>query len=204
MTLDRRRFLRMSAATAAVSAGAGLVPRTLTAHAATTGGYKALVCIFLFGGLDSHDLLLPYDTESYTSFAGVRQSLLNGYGETRDRSSLLPLSPDNASDFGSRQFAMPPEMPQLKALFDEGRAAVVANVGPLLEPVTARAFNDGSARVPSRLFSHNDQQSTWQSSSPEGAQLGWGGLFGDAALASGANAGGPAFTTLSIDRKSVV
>ena len=198
MTFDRRNFLRMAAATTALGASAGLFPKTLTAHAATTGGYKALVCIFLFGGLDSHDLLLPYDTESYASFAGVRQSLLNGYGESRDRSSLLPLTPDNAADFGSRRFALPPEMPQLKSLFDDGRAAIVANVGPLIEPVTAQDFIDGSARVPSRLFSHNDQQSTWQSSSPEGAQLGWGGLFADAALAYGANATGPRFTTVSM------
>ena len=197
MTLSRRHFLKTVGATTALGAGAAFLPRTLTAHAATTGGYRALVCVFLFGGLDSHDILLPYDTESYASFANVRQSLLNGYGESRDRSRLLPLAPDNAADFGSRRFAMPPEMPQLKALFDAGRAAVVANVGPLIEPVTAQGFLDGSARVPSRLFSHNDQQSTWQSSSPEGAQLGWGGLFADAALASGANAGGPRFTTLS-------
>ena len=186
--LDRRHFLRMAAATSAFGAGAGMFPHALTAHAATTGGYKALVCVFLFGGLDSHDLLLPYDTESYSSFQNVRQSLLNGYGESRDRAQLLPLAPDNAADFGSRQFALPPEMPQVKGLFDDGRAAIVANVGPLLEPVTAQAFRDGSARVPSRLFSHNDQQSTWQASAPEGAQLGWGGLFADAAIASGAEA----------------
>ena len=198
MTLDRRRFLRGAAATCALGAGASFIPHGLTAHAATTGGYRALVCVFLFGGLDSHDLLLPYDTESYSSFANVRQSLLNGYGETRDRASLLAITPDNAADLGSRRFALPPEMPELKRLFDAGRAGLVANVGPLIEPVTAREFIDGSARVPSRLFSHNDQQSTWQSAAPEGAQLGWGGLFGDAALASGANSAGAQFTTLAM------
>ena len=197
MTFHRRQFLRLSVGAAALGASASLWPRTLTAHAASTGGYRALVCIFLFGGLDSHDLLLPYDADSYSSFSTIRQSLLNLYGETRSRDNLLFLSPDNAANFGSRQFALPPEMPELKRLFDDGRAAIVANVGPLLEPVSAQAFADDTARIPSRLFSHNDQQSTWQASEPEGAQLGWGGLFADAALASGANNAEPEFTTLA-------
>ncbi|MCQ8185874.1 DUF1501 domain-containing protein [Parvularcula maris] len=192
MRLDRRKFL---ASALAGSAMAGL-PGTLTAHAADTGGYKALVCVFLFGGLDGHDLILPYDQPSYDSFAGIRQTLLNGYGGGRSRENLLPLNPDNASSFGSRQFALPPEMPFIKALFDEGRVAVIGNVGPLIEPVTA-ATVEGGVKLPPRLFSHNDQQSVWQASAPEGAQLGWGGLFADAVLASGANSGGAAFTTLA-------
>ena len=199
MTLQRRQFLRMAAASTILGATTAGVPLNFTAHAADTSGYKALVCIFLFGGMDGHDWLIPYDAESYGSYQGIRQSLLNRYSDgARSRENLLPLSPDNAADFGSRQFALPPEMPETKRLFDSGRAAFVANVGPLLEPVTADGFASGSARVPSRLFSHNDQQSTWQSSAPEGAQLGWGGLFGDAAIAAGANSGGTEFTTLSM------
>lgn len=195
MVFDRRQFLRISAASSlALTSG---LPGTLTAHAADTSGYKALICVFLFGGLDGHDLLLPFDAESYSSFSGIRQTLLNNYGSSRARENLLPLIPDNGARFGSRQFALPPEMPLVKSLFDQGRAAIVANVGPLIEPVTAEGFSNGAANVPSRLFSHNDQQSTWQASAPEGAQLGWGGLFADAALASGANSAGPEFTTLS-------
>ena len=194
--MDRRRFLRT--ATAASLAGTALhgVPGTLTAHAAQTGGYRALVCVFLFGGLDGHDVLLPHDQPSYDGFARIRQSLLAEQGESRSRDALLPITPTNQSAFGSRRFALPPEMPRLHALFGDGEASIVANVGPLLEPVTARGFADGSARVPPRLFSHNDQQATWQASRPEGAQLGWGGLFADAALAAGAN-GAPEFTTLA-------
>ena len=199
--MNRRHFLRVAAASSALSVGAGLTPwpgRMMTAHAADTTNYKALVCVFLFGGLDSHDILLPYDTESYNRFASIRQSLLSTYNGTRARESLLPLLPANAAKFGSRQFAMPPEFAKLKGLFDRGRAAMVANVGPLLEPVTAQAFADGAARVPSRLFSHNDQQSTWQASAPEGAQLGWGGLFADAAITAGANRTAPEFTTCAM------
>lgn len=197
MTLDRRHFLRSAAATALTGTALHAIPGALTAHAADTSGYRALVCIFLFGGLDSHDLVLPYDAPSYGTYSTIRQTLLNDYGAARSRESLLPLTPDNGAQFGSRRFALPPEMPLLRDLFDQGRAALVGNVGPLIEPVTAEGFASGSARVPSRLFSHNDQQSTWQASAPEGAQLGWGGLFADAALAAGANSGGATFTTLS-------
>lgn len=197
MKLNRRHFLRSAAASSLSVAGLTGVPGTLTAHAADTDGYKALVCVFLFGGLDGHDLLLPYDQPSYESFSDVRQTLLDRYSGARSRDNLLPLDPQNGSIFGSRQFALPPEMPQLKSLFDQGRASFVGNVGPLIEPVTADGFASGAAKLPSRLFSHNDQQSTWQASAPEGAQLGWGGLFADAVLAAGANSGGPTFTTLS-------
>jgi uncharacterized protein (DUF1501 family) len=197
MALNRRKLLQLAGASAFTAASVPWASRMFTAHAADTSGYKALVCVFLFGGLDGHDLLLPYDEPSFAQFSRVRGSLLNTYGAARSRENLLPVNPDDASRFGSRQFALPPEFPKLKALFDQGRVSVVSNVGPLIEPTTASGFVSGSARVPSRLFSHNDQQSTWQSSAPEGAQLGWGGLFADAALASGANATDPAFTTLA-------
>jgi uncharacterized protein (DUF1501 family) len=77
-------------------------------------------------------------------------------------------------------------MSGLHSLFAQGRAAVVGNVGPLLEPTDRAGFMANAATLPSRLFSHNDQQSTWMSFAPEGAQYGWGGRFGDAVL--GANA----------------
>ncbi|MEL6687651.1 MAG: DUF1501 domain-containing protein [Pseudomonadota bacterium] len=197
MAFNRRKFLHLATASTLVGAGLSGWPSNYTVHAADTAGYKALVCVFLFGGLDGHDMLIPYDPESYNSYASIRQTLLADYGEARSRDNLLSLDLGGASPFGSRQFALPPEMPQLKSLFDQQRISFVANVGPLLEPVTAADFSNGTARLPSRLFSHNDQQSTWQASAPEGAQLGWGGLFADAAIAAGANVGGSEFTTLS-------
>ncbi|MEO1041092.1 MAG: DUF1501 domain-containing protein [Pseudomonadota bacterium] len=197
MTTNRRTFLKGAGAAAISAAGVSGVPATFTAHAAGTSGYKALVCVFLFGGLDNHDFILPYDQSSYDAFASIRQTLLTTQGTSRDRASLLALNPLNASDFGSRQFALPPEMPLLKGLFDSGNMALVGNVGPLIEPVTRTTFENGSARVPPRLFSHNDQQATWQSSEPEGAQFGWGGLFADAMLSAGGNAASPEFTTIS-------
>ena len=201
MKLDRRSFLRNSAATALSAATvAGLAPLTsFPVHAANTSGYKALVCVFLLGGMDNHDTLLPFDQASYNSFAGIRGDFLNAFGGGRDRSNLLELSPDNASSFGGRSFALPPEMEGLHSLFHSGEVAIVGNVGPLIESVTRSTVWNDSVRLPKRLFSHNDQMSTWQSSEPEGAQFGWGGLFADAVLASGANMTGNAsiFTTVT-------
>ena len=195
--LDRRLFLKTAGAAAITSAAVSGCPISFNAHAANTTGYKALVCVFLLGGLDNHDVLLPFDQTSYNSFSGVRQTLLSRQGAARQRTSLLEIVPTDTAILGGRQVALPPEMPQMKALFDQGRAAIVANVGPLIEPVTRTTFESGAARVPPQLFSHNDQQSVWQSSQPEGAQFGWGGLFADAVLNSGANAANTDFTTIA-------
>lgn len=195
--LDRRLFLKSAGAAAIASAAIAGHPASFSAHAANTSGYKALVCVFFLGGLDNHDVLLPYDQSSYDAFQSIRQTLMTQQGAQRQRSALLPIVPDDPSLLGGRQVALPPEMLQLKSLFDQGEAAIVANLGPLIEPVTRTSFESGAARVPPRLFSHNDQQATWQASAPEGAQFGWGGLFADAILNAGANSAAPEFTTIS-------
>ncbi len=193
MTLHRRRFLRHLAAAPMLAGGTlGLSQR---GYGADIGGYRALVCVFLYGGLDNNDLLLPAGN-AYSDFARIRESLLAEQGEARAPEFLLPLDSLQSTADGSR-WALPPEMPATKALFDSGRAAVVANVGPLIEPVTRQQFLDETVRLPPRLFSHNDQQATWQASAPEGAQYGWGGLFADAFLRSGASAGAEAFATIT-------
>lgn len=171
------------------------------AKAANVSGYRALVCVFLAGGLDGHDTVLPYDVASYNEYATIRDALLLQYsfmpgGSTRDRSRLLPINPVNAADFGSRQFALPPELPNLHNLFETGAAALVTNVGPLIEPMGRNEFISGGAQTPARLFSHNDQTSTWLTMRPEGAQFGWGGRFADEVLASFANSD-PAFTAVT-------
>tara|TARA_R110000823_G_scaffold139607_7_gene269542 strand:- start:3606 stop:5006 length:1401 start_codon:yes stop_codon:yes gene_type:complete len=189
----RRDFLKTFMSLAAVSAGGSALQclPVSPAAAATVDDYRALVCVFLFGGMDCHDTVLPHDDASYASYAQLRSSLLDGYtsqpgGSSRALQNLLALAPAGA-DFGGRQFALPPQLGGLHTLFNAGQAAIVGNVGPLVEPTDRDAFLAGTARVPARLFSHNDQQSTWMSFAPEGAQLGWGGRFGDAAVQSGAN-----------------
>ncbi|NNE57018.1 MAG: DUF1501 domain-containing protein [Hellea sp.] len=188
---SRRRFLKTASAAGLLGAS-GLMPAlsAFPAHAADTTGYKALVCVFLLGGMDCHDTLLPYDQASYDRYAEIRAPLMQLYagqpsGSSRDRSRLLELIPDNDADFGGRRFALPEHMSGIKGLFDSGSAAIVSNVGPLSEPLTKTEWDNQSANTPKRLFSHNDQQSTWMSSQPEGAQFGWGGRFADAVYNSG-------------------
>lgn len=199
MTLNRRTFLKSSSAAALSAASLGSVATTLgsfQAQAADTSGYKALVCVFLFGGMDGHDTVLPYDQASYDRYAQIRSGFIGAYGGSRDRTNLLALSPDNASNFAGRTFALPPQMSGLHSLFQQGNAAIVGNVGPLIQTTNRTSFAQESVALPPRLFSHNDQQSTWQSSSPEGAQFGWGGRFADAMIAAGANAE-PTFTNIT-------
>ncbi|TRY30887.1 DUF1501 domain-containing protein [Aliiglaciecola sp. M165] len=187
MTITRRRFIQGLSASSVAVASMGTTLSTLNAfnsYAMPAEDYKALVCVFFLGGMDTHDMLLPYDQGSYLQFSTLRQSLISAQGSNRLRENLLPLSPINEAMFGGRQFALPPEMPELHQLFEQGNATIIGNVGPLIEPTNKLAFENQSARLPARLFSHNDQQATWQSSAPEGAQYGWGGLFADAALAS--------------------
>ncbi|MEM7707509.1 MAG: DUF1501 domain-containing protein [Pseudomonadota bacterium] len=201
MPLKRRQFLSGSAGlTLAGYTGLAGLPFTLPATAAEVGGYRALVCLFLLGGLDCHDTILPFDQASYDEYAGIRSELLNQYGNigggsTRDRSRLLPLA--TSGDFGGREFALPEELAGIKGLYDAGNAAIVGNVGPLIVPVTRTEVLAETAPLPKRLFSHNDQQSTWASSAPEGAQFGWGGRFADAVLAAGGNSLQPEFSAVT-------
>ncbi|MFT6289040.1 MAG: hypothetical protein ACJAYC_000698 [Halieaceae bacterium] len=188
----RRNLLKLSAASSLALSGGSLLGTlsSMNAQAIDTGGYRALVCIFLFGGMDCHDTVLPYDSASYDQYASIRSSLLQAYaglpgGSSRTQQALLPLEPASAN-FGGRQFALPPQMSAMHSLFAQGNAAIVGNVGPILQP-TDRAGFLGGAALPKRLFSHNDQQSTWMSFAPEGSQLGWGGRFGDAAATANAN-----------------
>lgn len=191
---NRRNFVKSSLALPMMMSGGSVLGTmgAFNAQAADVTGYRALVCVFLFGGMDCHDTVLPFDTSSYNDYSQIRSSLLAAYanqpgGSSRSRQSLLALEPSTAS-FGGRQFALSPQMGGMHQLFEQGNAAIVGNVGPLNMPTTRGTFGNGSAELPARLFSHNDQQSTWMSFAPEGAQLGWGGRFGDVALQNSANA----------------
>ncbi|NQY40181.1 MAG: DUF1501 domain-containing protein [Henriciella sp.] len=162
------------------------------AWAANTSGYKAMVCIFLKGGMDGSDTILPYDQASYNQLRSARGGLFDAYNSdssnsTRNRANLLQMNLDNAGQFGGRQFGMPLQLAPLHSMFEAGDLAVVGNVGPLIEPTTRAAMDNNSAILPKRLFSHNDQQSTWMSFGVEGANRGWGGRIMDRVVASSPN-----------------
>ena len=78
-------------------------------------------------------------------------------------------------------------MTSLQGLFGQGRLAIVPNVGPLVQPLTKADYSNANVPKPAKLYSHNDQQNTWQAFAPEGAQKGWGGLVGDLIAAQNTN-----------------
>jgi uncharacterized protein (DUF1501 family) len=208
---SRRAFLRRSAQLAFTGAA---LPTALNLAAmgeaaafnAPAGSYKALVCVFLFGGNDYANTVVTYDDPSYNAYSTIRGG---GAGQTAGgialaKASLAPtlLNPTTALP-GGRQYALHPSMVGMAGLFNAGQAAVQLNVGPLVVPMT-KAQYQGSNRslypLPPKLFSHNDQQSIWQSSSPEGSTIGWGGNIGDLALASNTNS---LFTCISVTGNAV-
>ncbi len=152
------------------------------AAAQSTDDYKALVCVFLQGGNDHANTLIPYDTTSHAQYVAARAAL------AIPRTSLhgTALTPSNASSFPGRQMALAPSLFTLKSHFDDGKLAMLLNIGPLLRPTTLDDVRNNRS-LPPKLFSHNDQQAVWQSFHPEGALTGWGGLIAEQGLPSAAS-----------------
>jgi len=157
--------------------------------------YKALVCIFMYGGNDYANTVVPYDATNYALYAGIRGGTGEaGGGIAIARAALAPnaLTPTGGGPLtDSLQYALAPQLTGLKSLWDQGRLAVQLNVGPLIQPTTLAQYqstNRVANPLPPKLFSHNDQQSVWQSNGTEGSTVGWGGRLGDIAMSSnGAN-----------------
>ena len=153
------------------------------AAAATATDYKALVCVFLYGANDHGNTLVPFDAASHAAYAAIRQAIAT----PRASLAATALTPSVALP-GGRQMALAPELLPLKGLFDGGQLGVLLNVGTLIQPTTLAQYNARSVPLPPKLFSHNDQQSVWQSSLPEGSTSGWGGRIGDLFMAGNGNA----------------
>lgn len=143
------------------------------AAAATASDYKALVCVFLYGGNDYANTLPPYDQASYNQYQAARSNI----ALSRDALTATVLNPANS--LGGRQYALAPGLASLLPVFNAGKAAVLLNVGTLVQPTTKTQYQANSVKLPPKLFSHNDQQSYFQASNPEGATSGWGGRIGD-------------------------
>ncbi|MEO5958616.1 MAG: DUF1501 domain-containing protein, partial [Opitutaceae bacterium] len=151
----------------AALAGDSLTPAT----AAVLPDYKALVCLFLSGGNDATNLIVPSDPSSYAAYAAARADLAVA------GASLLPFAPRRY--FDGRTYGLHPSAPELQALFAQGKVAALANVGMLVRPTTLADYQAGR-NLPPQLFSHNDQTSQWQSSVPDKPfESGWGGRLAD-------------------------
>ena len=195
---SRREFLKRASAVSMTGVAApwalNLAAMGEAAAAAATD-YKALVCVFLYGGNDYANTVVPYDVASHTAYKNQRAAI------AIDRASLggTVLNPTTGLP-GGRQYALAPELSPLVPLFDAGQMAVMLNVGTLVQPTTKLQFTNKTAPLPPKLFSHNDQQSVWQSSSPEGSTSGWGGRMGDLFAAGNGNA---TFTCVSVAGNAV-
>jgi uncharacterized protein (DUF1501 family) len=188
MALTRRDFLVRTFGAFGAAALAFERFGLLDAYAQATD-YKALVCIFLFGGNDSDNILIPYD--NYTQYAVKRPDSAN-LGIPKP--SLLQVTPASlASTFG-----LHPALTGLKQLWDLNKAAIVCNVGPLVVPTTRTQFRNRQVPIPLNLFSHSDQETQWQTSVPNGfVSTGWAGRTADAIGSLNGSATFPMIATMS-------
>ena len=168
--------------------------------------YKALVCVFFYGGNDYANTVVTYDDSSYNAYSTIRGGkagqTAGGIALAKSDLAATLLVP-TAPLADGRQYALHPSMTGLASLFNSGQAAVQLNVGPLVVPLTKTQYNSADRAaypLPPKLFSHNDQQSIWQSSSPEGSTVGWGGNIGDLALSSNGNS---LFTCINVTGNAV-
>src|SRR5947209_16472935 len=191
MAHSRRDFLRNTAcalggvALASTVESLGLVNAYAQSGAATD--YRALVCIFMSGGNDCNNTVVDIN-----QFNGPAGSTTTGYSNVRNasglalvQSSFIPISPSNGGSYGLHP-NLSPEVGTTgatKGLLDvwtQGKLAVVANVGPLVEPLSRTTYQNGTGKKPLQLFSHSDQVGLWQSSIANNAsQTGWGGRTAD-------------------------
>lgn len=174
---SRRAFLKRSAALGMAGVATPFVTSLAAigeAAAAVSTDYKALVCIFLYGGNDYANTVAAYDEASYAAYLAARSNI----ALTRETLAATVLKPTQALP-EARRYALAPTMASLLPLFDQGKLAVALNVGTLVQPTSKLQFQQNAVRLPPKLFSHNDQQSYFQASNPEGATSGWGGRIGD-------------------------
>ena len=185
---SRRDFLRDTVRTAGALGAMSMLSRfgQMNAFAASPTGYQALVCIFLSGGNDGHNTVIPISTaqQKYSLYAQGRQGLALA------QSSLLPVN--NGSDV----YGLHPSMPEMQTLYNQGTMAILANVGNLVQPINRDGYNSNNlAIVPGQLFSHSDQANQWQSAIPNGiASNGWGGRIADLMQTQNAGAVFPPIT----------
>lgn len=211
MKLTRRNFLKAGGALATAAHPFAITLAGLGEAAAQSAGtatdYKAIICVFLNGGNDHANTVVPFDTTSYNEYKRLRpdlayqkNALKMGGGTTSNGTAvpvldisfspkqgglpmtgILPLDQlvmNPATSIGTRAFALAPALTPLYSKFTSGRMGVLLNIGPLVKPITKAQYVTPT-NIPPRLFSHNDQVSTWQSLGVEGKTYGWGGLIED-------------------------
>ncbi len=223
LNASRRKFLR-TASVVSGSVGTAAAPFALNMASLNTAAaqsapndYKAIICMFFYGGNDSSHMVLRTDTASFAEYTRLRntapQSIAllapgtpvnNGamLASPARLGGVLPITPKFtvSTENAANTFALHPSMREVQTLFGAGRLAILANAGPLVVPLTRQDYTSNSKPRPQALGSHNDQQSTWQALGPEGVKIGWGGRLGDLVASNNSNV---TFTSISVSGNAV-
>src|SRR5262249_32222845 len=181
-SISRRNFLQLSASFGMLAA----LGRINVTQAQTAPNYKALVCVFLFGGNDGHNLVVPLANAQYSAYTSAR----GGIG-------LPPTQLLAINDAAQGAFGLHYAMPEMQTLYQQGKAAVLANVGVLVRP-TSYADYQTSNQLPTNLRSHSDQVVQMQTGYPNASgATGWGGRSVDLMQTYNANTTFPVSISMS-------
>jgi len=176
---SRRKFLNISCRSLGTLGAASLMSRFSQVNAlaqdACPADYRALVCIFLFGGNDGNNTVVPMSTPSNPA------NSYNNYAQIRGGLALPASSLNEIGNSKGDQYGLHPSLTELASLYNNKNVAVMVNVGTLVTPLTQAQYKNQQAAIPSNLFSHLDQQTEWQTSLAQGSgATGWGGRVADA------------------------
>jgi len=182
--ISRRDFIRRAACAAVGTVAMSAAIRDLRLMNAAVAqsnitDYKALVCIFLQGGDDSNNLIVPTATSEYNNYAAVRTPIL-ALPYSSLQNLVTPGTSNNYVDAAGHSYGLHPACPELAELFYEGKLAMLLNAGTLVYPITRAQYLAGTVSKPPQLFSHADQQTQWQTSVPDQPPTtGWAGRCAD-------------------------
>ena len=176
--LNRRQFLGQASCAAVGSttflstlAHLCMTNSAAAKPAAIQGDYKALVCILLAGGIDSHNLLVPSGNPEYSEYSTIRSNLAIPQGQ------LLGINPITGD---GKSYGIHPNALEIQQLFESQDLAWIVNVGSLVEPTDKNQYENNLTTLPLGLFSHSDQIKHWQTSIPQSRNVtGWGGRMAD-------------------------
>jgi uncharacterized protein (DUF1501 family) len=178
----RREFMKKAGALSVMQAATPLAAslslmNNAAAQTTSVSGYKALVCVFMYGANDHYGTVVPFEETMYKDYRTIRG----------DKTLVGDYSGNAVSDH-----ALHPSMGKMQSLFNSRRAGIVMNVGPLIVPTNAELFKNrfnNHLPLPPNLLSHNNQQAYWQTSlKGEEAPTGWGGRMADLFLSSNRHA----------------
>jgi uncharacterized protein (DUF1501 family) len=184
--VSRRGFIRIGTATVGTLAlrPFGMLP----AMAQSGPDYRALVCVFLLGGNDSNNTVIPMDDASYSAYQSIRGSL------ALTSSEITPVTSVSGAPYGFHS-----KLAEVASLFSSKELAVIANTGSLVQPLTRSQYQNQQAAIPLHLFSHSDQQLAWQTSIAQGhSATGWAGRAADYVASQNMNSSGfPVFFSVA-------